>query len=84
MSQLFFSLFLLTPEVLLVPGVVAVSVVPKLVFYLGHDDWPHPPLLGVPLEVAHPGQQLRKVCLGPVLSTILCFRKRGGILIHAW
>ena len=71
MSQLFFSLFLLTPEVLLVPGVVAVSVVPKLVFYLGHDDWPHPPLLGVPLEVAHPGQQLRKVCLGPVLSTIL-------------
>ena len=37
--------------------------------YLGHDDGPCHPRLGVPLEVAHLGQQLRQVDLGPLLSS---------------
>ena len=53
---------------LLVAGVVPVPVVPELVLYLGHDDRPRPPRLLVPLEVAHPGQQLRQVGLGAVLD----------------
>lgn len=54
---------------LLVPGVVAIAVVPELVLYLGHDDGPPHPRLGLPLEVSHPGQQLLQVGLGPLLDT---------------
>ena len=37
--------------------------------YLGHDDGPRHPRLGVPLEVTHLGQQLRQVDLGSLLSS---------------
>ena len=67
MSQSFFFFF--SPQVLLVPGVVSIAVIPELVLYLGHDDGPRPPRLRVPLEVSHPGQQLRQVGLGPLLDT---------------
>ena len=67
--SLCFLLHLASPEVLLVPGVVSIAVIPKLVLYLGHDDGPRHPRLGVPLEVAHPGQQLSQVDLGSLLSS---------------
>ena len=65
----YFLDILFSPEVLLVPGVVTITVIPKLVLYLGHDDGPRHPRLGVPLEVGHLGQQLRQVDMGPVLNS---------------
>ena len=51
----------------LVPRMISIPIVPKLVLNLCHDDGPRRVSLRVPLEVAHPYQQLGQVGLGAVL-----------------